>query len=95
MITCDIVITGYNVPNEICMQTKIAIATHRILHSGKHSQEVVLQLKSGAMLTMGGLTQQYWIHSVPREDRKCAERINLTFRKVRVDRSRDTSQNNQ
>lgn len=44
---------------------------------------IKLTLQSGSLLTMGGSTQQNWLHSIPKCKESCP-RINLTFRKVHV-----------
>lgn len=41
-----------------------------------------LNLTSGDLLVMSGLTQEYWHHAVLKEDRITAPRINLTFRNI-------------
>lgn len=41
-----------------------------------------LQLRDGDLCTMEGLTQKYYTHRVPRENKKVGPRINLTWRWV-------------
>lgn len=41
-----------------------------------------LLLESGSLLLMGGSTQQYWKHQLPKRRALCGPRINLTFRWV-------------
>jgi len=43
---------------------------------------VSLDLPSGSLLVMRGLTQQYWLHAVPKTARLVGPRLNLTFRYV-------------
>ena len=44
---------------------------------------VRLSLASGSLLLMCGDTQRNWRHGVPKSQRPCAARVNLTFRMVR------------
>lgn len=59
-------------------------ATRRFLlcHRGDPAQRLALDLEQGSLLLMGGQTQQYWKHALPRTARPVGERINLTFRQV-------------
>lgn len=41
-----------------------------------------LLLGHGDVLIMGGLTQQHWLHQVPKTKQAVAPRINLTFRHI-------------
>ncbi|MFT4628280.1 MAG: alkylated DNA repair dioxygenase AlkB [Myxococcota bacterium] len=51
---------------------------------------VCVSLSHGSLLLMGGATQRFWEHSLPRRKRVTAPRINLTFRRVREEiRKRD------
>ncbi|MCC2545891.1 alpha-ketoglutarate-dependent dioxygenase AlkB [Hymenobacter sp. BT175] len=43
---------------------------------------VALDLTSGSLLVMRGLTQRYWLHAVPKTARPVGPRLNLTFRLV-------------
>jgi len=43
---------------------------------------VHFSLANGSLLIMGGETQRYWKHEVPREARIKETRINLTFRRI-------------
>lgn len=45
-----------------------------------------LELSSGDLLLMRGETQHHWLHSVPKVAKSVGPRINLTFRKVKVDK---------
>lgn len=46
----------------------------------KEKREFVLH--SGDLIEMGGTTQQYWMHSVPKTKKVTEPRINLTFRQM-------------
>jgi alkylated DNA repair dioxygenase AlkB len=43
---------------------------------------VRLPLPSGSLLVMKGDTQKNWKHAIAKESRKCAPRVNLTFRSI-------------
>jgi alkylated DNA repair dioxygenase AlkB len=45
---------------------------------------IAIDLSHGSLLVMSGPMQQHWLHSLPRTTRPVGERINLTFRWVRV-----------
>jgi alkylated DNA repair dioxygenase AlkB len=45
-------------------------------------QDQKIRLSHGSLLVMGGTTQSYWKHSVPRRKRVHQPRVNLTFRQV-------------
>lgn len=39
-------------------------------------------LRHGSLLVMGGETQEYWLHGIPKTAKAVAPRINLTFRYI-------------
>ena len=45
-------------------------------------ETIDIELESGSLLVMSGLSQQCWVHEVPKSRRVTAPRINLTFRYV-------------
>jgi alkylated DNA repair dioxygenase AlkB len=45
-------------------------------------EDRTIRLTHGSMLVMGGRTQHFWKHQVPRRKRVDGERINLTFRRI-------------
>lgn len=47
-----------------------------------HKEKFELELKHGTLLVMGGATQHYWQHQVPKTATKIGERLNLTFRVI-------------
>ncbi len=47
-----------------------------------HKNKFELELKHGTFLLMGGATQHFWQHQVPKTALKIGERINLTFRVI-------------
>lgn len=48
----------------------------------KEKQE--LTLHDGDLLIMGGTTQHHYVHGLPKTQKPCGERINLTFRSVAI-----------
>jgi alkylated DNA repair dioxygenase AlkB len=54
----------------------------RLRRKDKSEPELEFALGQGAVLIMGGRTQQFWDHSVPKQKTIKFDRINLTFRKV-------------
>jgi len=63
----------------------LSFGAERIFHF-KHKDDSSLKqklvLKHGSLLIMGGKTQHYWLHQVPKTKKKIGKRINLTFRTV-------------
>jgi len=47
-----------------------------------HKEKFELELKHGTLLVMGGATQHFWQHQVPKTATKIGERLNLTFRVI-------------
>jgi alkylated DNA repair dioxygenase AlkB len=43
-----------------------------------------MQLEPGSLLVMHGVTQDHWLHSLPKMKKVVAPRINLTFRTMAV-----------
>jgi alkylated DNA repair dioxygenase AlkB len=41
-----------------------------------------IELTHGSLLLMGGVTQHYWEHRIPKTSKPVGNRINLTFRKI-------------
>jgi alkylated DNA repair dioxygenase AlkB len=54
----------------------------KLRHRQDTSLHKNLSLASGSLLIMKGNTQHYWQHSIPKEKKVIAPRINLTFRKI-------------
>lgn len=63
-------------------------ATRRfdLIHK-KQAVKLQLDLPSGSLLVMQGTTQQHWQHGIARIKRPVAERINLTFRRIKGKRT--------
>ena len=47
-----------------------------------HKEKFEVELKHGTFLVMGGETQHFWQHQVPKTAIKIGERLNLTFRVI-------------
>jgi len=47
-----------------------------------HKDKFEVELKHGTFLVMGGTTQHFWQHQVPKTALKIGERLNLTFRVI-------------
>ena len=47
-----------------------------------NKEKFELELKHGTLLIMGGATQHFWQHQVPKTALKIGERLNLTFRVI-------------
>lgn len=58
--------------------------TRRFRFRHRTSKEIVeCELPSGSLVVMSGLSQQCWVHEVPRQKKISAPRINLTFRNIK------------
>jgi alkylated DNA repair dioxygenase AlkB len=63
-----------------------------VLRRRDRTHRYELTLTHASLLLMAGATQQYWLHSLPRQLRVLEARINLTFRSVaRTGTARDPS----
>lgn len=61
-------------------------ATRRfcLRHRRRRDQTMEVSLTHGSVLCMSGATQHHWLHAVPKTRMAVGERINLTFRQVRL-----------
>lgn len=58
-------------------------ATRKFSFRHKHTKQTVdIVLEPGSLLCMKGVTQDYWLHSLPKSARVSGARINLTFRNM-------------
>lgn len=55
----------------------------QLRHKKNSFLKKAIGLPHGSLLMMGGTTQQYWMHQLPKSSRNLQPRINLTFRTVR------------
>ncbi|MDO9191532.1 MAG: alpha-ketoglutarate-dependent dioxygenase AlkB, partial [Undibacterium sp.] len=52
-------------------------------HKTRVEQKILnLDLQHGSLLIMAGSTQHHWLHSISKQTRMIAPRINLTFRQI-------------
>ena len=80
---------GYHADNEIELGKNPIIASLSLgvtrKFNLKHKKSKTLHkmtLTNGSLLIMSGDTQNNWYHSVPKQKKATAERINLTFRLI-------------
>ena len=82
---------GWHADNEKELGTNPVIASvslggSRWFHL-KHRHNKLLrykvELKHGSLLVMSGKTQHYWLHQIPKTQKKADPRINLTFRVIK------------
>jgi alkylated DNA repair dioxygenase AlkB len=68
-------------------------ATRRFMlrHRDDHSRQCAIELAHGSLLLMGGETQAHYRHALLKTARAVGERINLTFRRLIVDGSKDNA----
>ncbi len=57
--------------------TRVFRARHRSANT-----TLEIELHNGSLLTMGGVFQKHWRHSVPKSSVPAGPRINLTFRRI-------------
>jgi alkylated DNA repair dioxygenase AlkB len=59
-------------------------ATRRFVlhHKKKRAAPVSIDLDDGSLLVMGGTTQAFWKHALPKDPATTGARINLTFRRI-------------
>ncbi len=53
-------------------------------HRRRRDQRLNLSLTHGSLLCMAGATQHHWVHAVPKTRAPAGERVNLTFRSIRL-----------
>ena len=54
----------------------------RLKHRRRPEHRLDLDLPHGSVLLMSGSLQHHWLHALPKTDRPCGERINLTWRRI-------------
>ena len=75
---------GPAAPHDVLVASISLGALRRFLLRDKHGDErIELALGGGDLLVMGGSTQRWYRHSVPRERGVTMPRLNLTFRMLR------------
>ncbi|GEQ86859.1 alkylated DNA repair protein [Patiriisocius marinistellae] len=58
--------------------------TFHFKHKHNKNERFKMNLKHGSLLLMGGTTQAYWQHQLPKSKKQLLPRINLTFRNIKV-----------
>jgi alkylated DNA repair dioxygenase AlkB len=58
----------------------------RLRHNRSKASQAI-DLEHGSLLVMGGTTQHFWQHALPKTAKIISERINLTFRQTALRRS--------
>jgi alkylated DNA repair dioxygenase AlkB len=81
---------GWHADNEPEIEKYSAIASisfgveRAFSFKNKQTKETIkLNLENGSLLVMKGLTQENWLHSLPKSVKANSARINLTFRKMK------------
>lgn len=74
--------TDMNIASVTFGETRIFRLRHKFL---KHVPQIEIPLHHGTLLLMGGQTNSYWEHQVPKTARAVLPRINLTFRQVKLE----------
>lgn len=60
-----------------------ATRTFKLKHKTRAEQKILnLDLQHGSLLVMASSTQHHWLHSISKQTRMIAPRINLTFRQI-------------
>jgi alkylated DNA repair dioxygenase AlkB len=54
----------------------------RLKHRRRPEHRLDMELPHGSVLLMSGSLQHHWLHALPKTDRPCGERINLTWRRI-------------
>ncbi len=77
---------GPSAPEDVLIASVSLGATRRFVlaHKRDRSRKHEVALHGGSLLVMGGATQRWWRHRVPRTRRPVGPRLNLTFRIVRA-----------
>ena len=58
--------------------------TFQLRHKRQKGLTASVELTHGSLLVMRGATQRLWLHRVPKTARAVPERLNLTYRVVRL-----------
>ncbi|ELP5727530.1 alpha-ketoglutarate-dependent dioxygenase AlkB [Vibrio vulnificus] len=68
--------------NPIIASVNLGETRRFVLQHKLTKQKIEFELTSGSLLVMGGTTQHYWQHCVPKTAKIKSERINLTYRRI-------------
>lgn len=55
-----------------------------VLKHRRDGRRLAFELGHGSLLVMRGRTQQRWLHALPKTEKACDPRLNLTFRVIRL-----------
>jgi alkylated DNA repair dioxygenase AlkB len=70
-------------PRPVIASLSLGAARRFVLHhEKKRAAPVSIELRDGSLLVMGGTTQAFWRHALPKDKAAAGARINLTFRLV-------------
>ncbi len=58
--------------------------TFQLKHKKRKDLKASIELTHGSLLLMRGATQHHWLHQIPKTAKDVPERVNLTFRVVRM-----------
>lgn len=77
---------GLGPANDNVIITSITFGDTRnfVLRNKKTRQKISMDLGNGDVIIMGGQTQKFWEHKVPKTSQKVGKRLNLTFRSTGV-----------
>ena len=69
--------------NPLVASVSLGAKRRFVFQHKKKRHYLALDLEPGSVLIMGGSTQHYWRHQLPKTARAVGARINLTFRTIR------------
>ena len=69
--------------NPLVASVSLGAERRFVFQHKKKRHYLALDLEPGSVLIMGGSTQHYWRHQLPKTGRPVGARINLTFRTIR------------
>jgi alkylated DNA repair dioxygenase AlkB len=70
--------------NPIVPSLSLGAVRRFVLRHKKKKQRLEFDLGHGSLLIMAGTLQHFWVHALPKTARPVGERINLTFRDLKV-----------
>jgi len=70
--------------NPIVPSLSLGAMRRFLLRHKKKKQRLEFELGHGSLLIMAGTLQHFWVHALPKTARPVGERINLTFRNLRL-----------
>jgi alkylated DNA repair dioxygenase AlkB len=69
--------------NPVIASVSLGVTRRFVMRHVKNADERLdLDLPGGSLLVMGGTTQHFWRHGVPKQRTVAVSRINLTFRRI-------------